>query len=296
VREGKWIEGLSGRPALYSAAVRYSFRPEEWRRSLAADTLLRSGGAVVNEFFFARFTDGMADAGVPRNLIIGVNHGGEYLDLLKIAAPGTRVFEADGVTTLASLPNLAAEGRTVASDGISASVSSSWSAERHGTPVTFHQIVSARNGSSTLEVRASAATSKPNPFELELRSGQLALTGVEMTEGAAELTFAVAGSGAPRLRVVLSGESASLTPLPDGGLRVASGGAPIRLLITDLSGSDSPTIGAEFLEPSQLVVAYRVGAVLLVRDSAFAGREMRLEALGFAVAHSFGPYVVMAPS
>ncbi|MEX0626203.1 MAG: hypothetical protein WD402_06650 [Chloroflexota bacterium] len=296
VREGKWIEGLSGHPALFSSAVRYSFRPEEWRRSLAADAVLRSGGALANEFFFARFTDGVAATGVPRTVVVGVNHGGEYLDLLKIAGEGTRLLEADGLTTLATLPNLAGEGRSVSADAVSASVTSSWTAERHGVPVTFHQIVAVRNGSSTLEIRASAATSTPTGFELELTPGQLALTGLGMIDRAAELTFAVAGSSAPRVRVVVSGLSATLEPLPDGGLRVRSAGGPIRLLITDLSGADSPTIGAQFLDPAQLISAYGVGAVLLVRDPAFEDRRIRLEALGFHVVQTFGPYIVMAPS
>ncbi len=296
VREGKWIEGLSGHPALFSSAVRYSFRPEEWRRSLAADAVLRSHGALANEFFFARFTDGTASANVPRTLVVGINHGGEYLDLLKLAAAGTRLLGTDGLTTLATLPNLAPEARNVTSDGIAASVASSWSAERQGVPVTFRQIVEVRNGSSTLEIRASAATATPAAFDLELTSGQLPVTGVAMIDGMAELTFAVAGSSAPRVRVVLSGESATLQPLADGGLRIRSAGGPIRLLITDLTGADSPTIGAQFLDPAQLLSAYQVGAILLVRDPAFDDRRTRLEALGFEVVQSFGPYTVMAPS
>lgn len=296
VREGKWIEGLSGRPALFSSAVRYSFRPEEWRRSLAADAVLRSAGALVNEFFFARFTDGVAASSVPRTLVIGVNHGGEYLDLLKIAAPGTRLLEADGLTTLATLPNLAGVARSATADGTTASVTSSWTAERHGGPVTFRQIVSVRDGSSTLEIRASAATAAPAGFDLELTSGGVALTGLGLIDQAAALTFAQAGSSTPRVRVVVSGESATLEPLPDGGLRVHSPGGPIRLLITDLSGADSPTVGAQFLDPAQLISSYGVSAVLLVMDPAFEGRRTRLEALGFHVAQTVGPYAVMVPS
>jgi hypothetical protein len=296
VREGKWIEGLSGRAALFSSAVRYSFRPEEWRRSLVADTLLRSSGSLVNEFFFARFTDGVAAASVPRTLVLGINHGGEYLDLLKIAAAGTRIFEADGRTTVASLPNLAADQRTVAGDGLAASVTSSWSGERGGVPVTFRQIVSVQDGSATLELRASATTSTGSPFALDLTAGQLPVTGLEMIDDEADLTFTLAGISAPRVRVVVSGASVTLEPLPAGGLRLHSAGGPIRLLVTDLSGADSPTIGAEFLDPANLLAAYDVGAVLLVHDPSFDGRRIRLESLGFRVAQAIGPYVVMVPA
>ncbi len=293
VREGKWIEGLSGRPALFSSAVRYSFRPDEWRRSLAADTLLRSGGALVNQYFFVRLTDDVADAAVPRGMAIGVNHGGEYLDLLRIAPSGTRILDG-GAATLATLPNLAGESRTVSSDGLAASVTSAWSGDRHGAPVSFRELVSLQSDASTLDLRASAATSVPTGFELELHPAQLPLTGMSVVGTGAELTFAVAGSGEPRLRVVLLGAGATLEGLSDGGLRVRSPGGPIRLLITDLSAASSPTVGTGFLQPSELVGAYQVGAVLLVRDAAFDSRRVRLEALGFHLRQIFGPYAVMA--
>ena len=42
VRDGKWLEGLTGREALFGQPVRYAFRPAEWQRSADADALLRS--------------------------------------------------------------------------------------------------------------------------------------------------------------------------------------------------------------------------------------------------------------
>ena len=297
VREGKWIEGLSGRPSLFSSAVRYSFRPDEWRRSLAADTLLRSGGALVNQYFFVRLTDEVANAAVPRGMAIGVNHGGEYLDLLRIAPGGTRLLDANGsLETLATLPNLEGESRSATGDGLAASVTSTWRGERQGAPVTFRQVVSLRSDASTLVLRASATTTEPIGFEWEIHPVQLPLARISVTGNAAELVFAVAGSGEPQLRVLLSGAHATLAALPDGGLRVRSSGGPIRLLITDLSGAGSPTTGVQFLEPAELVAAYDVGAVLLVRDPAFEGRRIRLEALGFRLARTFGPYAVLVSS
>jgi hypothetical protein len=44
------------------------------------------------------------------------------------------------------------------------------------------------------------------------------------------------------------------------------------------------------------VVAYQVGAILLVRDPAFEGRLSRLESLGFRIAQSVGPYTILVPS
>ncbi len=295
VREGKWIEGLSGRPALFSSAVRYSFRPDEWRRSLAADTLLRSGGALVNAYFFVRLTDEVAGEAVPRGMTIGVNHGGEYLDLLRIAPGETRIFAPDGAT-LATLPNLSGAGRIASGDGLSGSVASSWSGERNGAPVSFRQIASLQADASTLEVRASAATTVPAAFELVLHPGQQPVTGMSLTGNMLELTFAVAGSSEPSLRVLLSGTGATLEGQADGGVLVHSPGGPIRLLITDLTGSRSPTVGTGFLEPSDLIAAYNVGAVLMVRDPSFESRRLRLQRLGFHLRQIFGPYAVMVAS
>jgi hypothetical protein len=292
VREGKWIEGLSGRGALFSSAVRYSFRPDEWRRSLAADTLLRSGGALVNGYFFVRLTDDVADATVPRGMAIGVNHGGEYLDLLRIAPAETRIFDGTGAT-LATLPNMAGAARNVTSDTLAASVISSWKGERQGAAVSFNEIVSLKSDASTLEIRATAATKAPAAFELVLHPADQPVTGLSLTGNMAEISFAVAGSGEPGLRVVLDGVGATVEGLADGGLRVRSSGGPVRLLITDLTGAGSSTTGTGFLDPSLLVAAYDVGAVLLVRDDAFESRRIRLVALGFHLRQIFGPYGVM---
>jgi len=226
-------------------------------------------------------------------MAIGVNHGGEYLDLLSIAPAATRILDSTGTGTLATLPNLVGEGRSATGDGLAASVTSTWSGERHGAPVQFREILSLQRDASTLELRAAATTSGPSGFELQFDPAQLPLTHVSVVGNTADLTFAVAGSREPQMRVVLSGAGATLESTPDGGLRVHSPGGPIRLLITDLTGASSPTSGTGFLEPSELVAAYQVGAVLLVRNPAFDSRRIRLEALGFHVAQDFGPYAVM---
>jgi hypothetical protein len=292
VREGKWVEGLSGRAALFSSAVRYSFRPDEWRRSLAADTLLRSGGAVVNSFFFIRLTDDVADAAVPRGMAIGVNHGGEYLDLLRIAPAETRIMDGAGAT-VATLPNMAGATRTVTSDTVAASVISTWTTERQKAPASFKETVSLKSDASTLEIRATAATTAPAAFELVLRPADQPVAGLSLAGSEAEMSFAVAGSGEPGLRVLLDGAGTTLEGLADGGLRVRSSGGPVHLLITDLTGAGSPITGTGFLDPSSLVAAYDIGAVLLVRDDAFESRRIRLVALGFHLRQIFGPYGVM---
>ena len=295
--DGKWVEGLSGRPALFSSAVRDSFRPDDWTRGLAADALLTSQGALANESFFARFTDDAPDASVPHDLVIGVNHSGEYVDLLRISAAGTRILDgAETPAAVATLPSLAGSSRTVAADGQTAAVTSTWSGDLLGVPVIYRQIVTLAASSSTLEVRASATNGGPAPFELKLSAGQLPITARSVLDARGELTFGVIGSSAPRVRLEVSGGSATLEAASDGGVLVTSDGEPIRLLVTDLTGAGSPTTGAQVLDPRQLVQAYQVGAVVLVQGPSLDALRPRLEALGFHTAASFGRYVVMVAS
>ena len=225
--------------------------------------------------------------------LIGVNHGGEYLDLLRINPAETRVFDAAG-TTVATLPNVPGKERTSTGDGLSASVTSTWNGAHNKASVSYREVVSLEANASTLEIRASATTTAAAPFEFVLRPAEQPLTGLSLTGTSAELTFAEAGSGAPRVRVVLDGPGATLEGLADGGLGIRSTGAPVRLLVTDLTGAPSDAIGTGFLQPSELVLAYNVGAVLLVRDAAFESRRIRLVALGFHLRQIFGPYGVMA--
>src|SRR5207245_3560216 len=112
VREAKWIEGLTGRATLFSNAIRYSFRPDEWQRSLAADTLTGSSGALVNEFFFARFADPGSSKHDRQGLIIGANHGGEFVDLLSMAPSHAQLLAPGGNSPLATLSNMTPDDDT----------------------------------------------------------------------------------------------------------------------------------------------------------------------------------------
>ncbi len=156
VREAKWIEGLTGRSTLFSGAIRYSFRPSEWDRSLAADTLLRSHGALVNPFFFARFTDADPTSTAPHGLSLGVNHGGEYVDLLRTVPTATTVSRPDeGI--IARLANLPADAAMTDQTVAGAAVDLRWSGSRGAGLVNLRQTVSLASDGSTLvlDVRAS---------------------------------------------------------------------------------------------------------------------------------------------
>jgi hypothetical protein len=294
-REGKWLEGISGRGALFSNSVRYSFRPEEWQRSLAADTLLRStGGALANEFFFAKLTDAGAFDGSPRAVSIAANHGGEFVDLLGTVPSGTTIVAPGGkaLATLANLELSLASLSQQADDAVSRTV---WSGARLGTPIELHRTVSQHRASSTLEITLAVPDAVPSEsLELTLNAGgQTPLDRAEVQGSEANLWYRPLGSGAPHLRVVASGTNAAVIQRPNGRLVAAAEGHSLRVLITDLTAADFPSMGLQALDPAQLADRYGVRAALLQRGPALAARERRLEGIGFRVARTSGAYELM---
>ena len=296
VREAKWIEGLTGRAALFSNAFRYSFRAEEWQRSLAADALLRSSGSLVNQFFFARLTADGADPSAARGLVIAANHGGEYVDLLTSVPAHTRILGTNpDQPTLATVTNLAPAGREVTFSPAEVHVTTRWTAERQAVPVTYRQEVVLRQDSSVLDLRLSIETTLPvagMQFELQpaagMRSSEIVFEGQ-----AATISFTRIGSGEPRLRVAVAGGDGQLLQTATGGLRIWSTQTQVRVLITDLTAASSPSVTLQWLDPAQLIEHYGVEAVLLARDPTLDARRARMQALDFQMARNFGPYVLL---
>jgi hypothetical protein len=291
-REGKWIEGMSGRGSLFSNSIRYSFRPEEWQRRLAADTLLRSsGGALANEFFFARLTDAGAFDGSPRALSIAANHGGEFIDLLASVPSGTTVQGTDG-STLATLANLQLSSASLDVRGDDAVSQTVWSGERKGSTLELHRTATLHRSSSTLEISMAVPDSVASQsLAMALNpGGDTPLDRAELRNDEANLWYRPLGSSAPHLRVVVSGTNAGILQRPNGQLVAHADGRSLRVLITDLTAADFPSVGLQALDPAQLVTQYDVRAALLQRGPAAAARERRLAGLGFHVAATSGAY------
>ena len=106
--------------------------------------------------------------------------------------------------------------------------------------------------------------------------------------------FTELGGTEPCVRIHAAHPNAQLHVTAEGGLLVESGaGSRIDILITALTAGDS-SVGLGLLDPAQLVQNYDIGAALLfAADPAYRAREARLEALGFEVARTFGPYRVL---
>jgi len=293
VREAKWIEGLTGRSTLFVSQVRYAFRPAEWERGLAANALSRGDLTLVNETFVLTLNDAVrtTDTAQPRGLLISANHGGEYLDLLRLVPASSVVLAPDG-STVASLPSLAATGLNRSFDGIAASATTSWSGERDGSKLAYDLGVAVAATAPSFDLRFEAHGKLPiGGLRAELR----ALTGLPILSVVPDgngviVTFPRTGLTEPRLRIEVPG--GTVTSTPDGGIVLASPGASMTATITDLSpGGASASLG--LLDPRALIDDYTVGAAILRRDPSYEDRRDRLAFLGFRVAHAEGPYVVM---
>jgi hypothetical protein len=292
VREAKWLEGLTGRAALFSGAIRYSFRPIEWQRSLAADTLLRGSRSLANPYFVARFSDPNPLESAPRIVTLSANHGGEYVDLLRTLPAATTIGRTGGgvAARLANMPSSSSDAvRTAAA----ATSTMRWEGDRADGTVAYRQSVTLLAGGSTLEVAGeTSGTVGPSGITLALRaSGDVPLVSASGGSHELILTFAQLGSGIPQLRLV-AGDGANLVVRRDGTILVRGVGPSVRMTVTDLSGSPIGPPAASVLQPTSLLQVYGVRAAVLPRDGLLATRQARLEALGFHLAADFGSYLV----
>jgi len=291
VRDGKWLEGLTGREALFSLPVRYAFRPVEWQRSVDADALLRSTAALTNEYFFLKFTD-QAMAGelaVPTSLLLGANHGGEYVELLRLAPSATRVFSVDGEASAAELT--AVDVRREWTERV-ASIRTDWQGVAGTTPVTLVRTVRLWQDGATL--RLADLTSGVGLESVLSPPQGMSFTLIDITGREARVCFTRIGVQDPCLRIFAVQADAVIEPTTGGGLRIRTvGSSRLDVLVTALTGS-GPSVGLGVLDPAGLVATHQVGAALMVAtDPSFAFRRERLEALGFHVMHTSGPYAVL---
>jgi hypothetical protein len=293
VRDGKWLEGLTGREALFSLPVRYAFRPVEWQRSVDADTLLRTTAALTSQAFFVKFTSevGGADAPVPTGILLGVNHGGEFVELLRQGPRDTSLVATDGSAVVAALQATGVEtGRTQSA----AWIRTDWAGTVGSVPTTLTRTVQVVDGAATLEL--TDATSGPGLETAFYPPVGMALTELAVDGHEARACFVRIGASEPCLQIRASASDAVVEPTADGGFRIRTASPLLQVRITALTASGA-AVGLNVLDPSAIVAAHRVGAALLLAtDPAFVFRRARLEALGFEVAHTEGPYAVMVRS
>ncbi|TMB54097.1 MAG: hypothetical protein E6J47_08525 [Chloroflexi bacterium] len=298
VREAKWIEGLTGLTTLFSQSVRYAFRPGEWERSIAAEALLRSTSAMTNEFFFVKYQDLAAGDGVavPRDVVIAANHGGEFVDLLRISELDTRVLAGDPPgSTLATLANLHpdAVSRNVAAEQVA--IQTSWIGERRGGQISLTQEATLTRNSPTFDLTVDAQSILPvGGLQLDLRSApDIAMTSVKIVGQTATVYFTPRGLEQPGLRISVVDGAGTIEQTEPDSLRIEASGGRLHVQVTVLTAGE-PFSSMRMLYPPDLVKQYHIAAVLLDRDDpAFASRERRLAAIGFHGEPGDGPYGLM---
>jgi hypothetical protein len=305
VREGKWIEGLTGRSALFSSQVRYAFRPVEWARSLAADALFRGNLVLANENFVLTLTDGVAapEDGItsggqlPRTISISANHGGESVELLRLVPGSSAVLDTSGAV-VASLSSLSPAGleREATTDRLAATTH--WVGVRQESPLDYSQRVELARGADTFALDVGVISDLAvGSMRLELRPPP-GITIVDVAQdgalaGSADVTFGRIGGSQPRLRLAVPG--GSVMSSSTGGLVISAPGNTLSVHVTDLTAGGAST-SLRLLDPVALVGAYNVGAAILRHDASYEARKARLELLGFHVVERSGPYTVMMRS
>lgn len=295
-RSAKWIEGLSGRSTLMEIPVRFSFREWELERSIANQTVMRSSSIFINEQFLVRFTDaseGTRDL-VPTSPWIGINHGGEYVDLLRIPSSTTRVFTGSGTEDLlATLGALEARSVDTDSQGDALVLNTEWSGARRGSEVRLNRTYELSADGNDLIISDSADS------ELEISGIQTEIwplrgsefVNVEPIDSGALITFRQLGSTNPEITITADDPSVLFSVTEDG--LVATTTEDTLRLTYRLVRRGQPLHHLAYLTPSNVVEQYDVSYVVLDDSDASAAREERLSKIGFTPVFETGPYTVL---
>jgi hypothetical protein len=290
-REAKWLEGLTGRASLFSQPVRYAFRPVEWDRSVAADSLLRSVETLTSGLVTARFTTlaGNDAHGAPSDLLISANHRGEMVDLLRLPPSATQIRGDGGATSLASLRPMGSSS-TITTE--QASLRTVWGTR--GEPVYSQRVTAWQDGSALSVIQQAAGQRLTSRL---LPASGTAITSLQVDGADAVACFTMVGDSAPCIRIHVTQPDAKITGTADGAIRISTSRSDrLDLLVTALTAGDA-SVGLGLLDPAQLVEQYHVGAALLYApDPAYRERAARLAAIGFREVQAFGPYRVLMRS
>ena len=293
-REGKWIEGLTGRAALFSMPTRFSFRSEEWDRSAAAETLLRSSASLANEFLFVKFpkTGGAA----LQDPWISINHGGEYVELVRLPPTLTKIsLNNHGDIAQVTLAALTVTSVETSEREDSVEIRAAWRGTVGGASVTYRRTVHLARGSKSVEITDEVTSGLPVvALEAEVRPIlKEAAPTTALGDDSAEFTFPKLGKAQPRLEVSAPGQTVSMKAGAANSIVVRAAKSARLHLQLSAPEPGEPVYGLGLLMPDQLVEEYNVGGVLLVRDSTLNARMKRLSALGFRKKLELDRYIVM---
>jgi len=289
VRDGKWLEGLTGREALFDLPVRYAVRPDEWQRSVDAQAILRSSGALTNEFYFVKFSDlaSNGSATAPAATTIGINHGGEFVDVLQLRRSDTHLIGRSRTWTAQAGP----VGTEESVGPTSATSISRWEQSRGAESVAFSRSITVLAGGSTMNIIDNAPGYR---IQSLLRPAfGVTFTSVGIDGRGARLCLPRVGEQEPCVDLWVSEPDAQLRSTPDGIVAETATSTQLSLYLTD-DTAGGPSVGLGVIDPAAVVASHDLkAAILLATDAAFVSRRARLEALGFHVVTQIGPYAVL---
>jgi hypothetical protein len=289
VRDGKWLEGLTGREALFDLPVRYAVRPDEWQRSVDAQAILRSSGALTNEFYFVKLSDPASNgsATVPAATTIAMNHGGEFVDVLQLRRSDTRLIGASRSWTAQAGP----VGTEQSIGPSSAAYISRWEQSRGAESAAFSRTVTVLAGGSTMNIVDNAPGYR---IQSLLRPAfGVTFTSVGLDGRQARLCLPRVGEREPCIDVWASEPDAQLRATADGIVAETTTSTELSLYLTDDTSGGS-SVGLDVIDPAAVAARHDLkAAILLATDPAYVSRRARLEALGFQLVSQIGPYAVL---
>jgi hypothetical protein len=263
-----------------------------------AETIVKSTLALSSHDFFLKFAYGASDGQemVPRGLVVGANHRGEFMDLLHVPASEVRVFGPGGPDDLwATLINSRPVGTSKGVTTTEAGVTTVWQGNDLYGPLRLTETTLLQADSPSFElVEQATAEQAFGGIELQLRTLRLAAASNVASDGLqADLTFPQTGLEEPQLRIEVVGGNGVITLGDDGRLTVRSVTDRVHLRVTALTAGEGRS-NVQILDPTKLIDAYDVAAVLLVQwDPAFVARQQRMEDLGYRLGLSAGAYALM---
>jgi len=293
-REGKWIEGLTGRAALFSMPTRFSFRSEEWDRTAAAETLLRSSASLANEFLFVKFPK--PGGAALQDPWISINHGGEYVELVRLPPTLTKIsLNNHGDIAQVTLAALTVTSVETSEREDSVEIRAAWDGTVAGASVSYKRTVYLARASKSVEITDEVTSGLPVvALEAEVRPIlKEAAPATVLHDDSGEFIFPKLGKTQPRLEVSAPGQTVSMKEGAANSIVVRAAKSARLHLQLSAPEPGEPVYGLGLLMPDQLVEEYNVGGVLLVRDSTLNARMKRLSALGFRKKLELDHYVVM---
>lgn len=289
VAVGKWFEGVTGRSALFSMPNRYSFRPVERERSLAADVILRSTFSATDGQFFLRYT-GLTQ-GVPTNQWVTINHRGEYVDLLQLSPSAFQVMS--GGQIVASLGTLEPQGFESLLDDDVVFIESHFGGKAQDSPLLVSQQAVISKSTTTLAFTYQVATGiSVDELRMTLTS-LLGRTpaGVAFLADSVDLAFPELAQSQPYLKIRVDGRETSILQDADGGIRIVARNTTTLRFEVSFEPTAPDINGSALLDPAEMVDQYKIEAAVLVADTSLERRIERLAALGFEAQGEVGGFV-----